>query len=213
MLSPKGNKLITMYVTMAEEGYDRSDGVRVPAHNAYSSFELMRFNSLAKQVLESSDTVLDYGCGGSNWEAPVVISGESLVAKELFNLSDVYRYEPARDLDERRLVDTVVCFDVLEHLFIADVPFVLRDIYRYAKKSVFLNIAGYPALALLPNGENAHTTVRDQMWWKGVLDIISVEFPHIETHFLYSPTYDSGSYIPPWKAEDWINSDKFVANL
>ena len=37
----------------------------------------------------------------------------------------------------------------------------------YANRLVVLNIACYKATALLPNGKNAHVTVRDPMWWKG----------------------------------------------
>ena len=37
-------------------------------------------------------------------------------AIDFFGLKKVYRYEPAREIDERTSVDCVVCFDVLEHI-------------------------------------------------------------------------------------------------
>ncbi len=76
-------------------------------------------------------------------------SGKS--AKEFYCLEKVNRYEPARNIDERVVSDAVLNFDVLEHIFIADVQSVLKDIFSYASKIVVINVACYPASALLPN--------------------------------------------------------------
>ena len=54
----------------------------------------------------------------------------------------------------------VLCFDVLEHIFINDIPWVLKELFENAKQCVIINVAFYKAAALLPNGENAHITVR-----------------------------------------------------
>ena len=63
--------------------------------------------------------------------------------------------------DERASVDCVACFDVLEHIYVLEVGTVLRNIFSHAKKLVILNVVCYEASALLPNGENAHITVRN----------------------------------------------------
>ena len=60
-----------------------------------------------------------------------------------------------------------------------------------------LNIACYPAAAMLPNGENAHITVRDPLWWKGVIDVASIEFPKITVLLICSMSYSSGILFPP----------------
>ena len=52
--------------------------------------------------------------------------------------------------------DLVLCFDVLEHIFINDIPWVLKELFENAKQCVIINVACYKAAALLPNGENAH---------------------------------------------------------
>ena len=57
-------------------------------------------------------------------------------------------------------------FDVLEHIFISDIPYVIHDVFSYSKKLVIINVACYEASALLPNGENTHITVRPPLWWK-----------------------------------------------
>ena len=71
---------------------------------------------------------MDYGCGGSDWDAKNFDpNGQS--AKEFYNLDACYRYEPSRGIDERRNVDCVINFDVLEHIFIADVSKVIDNIF------------------------------------------------------------------------------------
>lgn len=212
-MSPKGKKLLNLYTQMAEKGYKRSDGTFVPPEYVYSSFELRKYAPHVKDLLKSSETILDYGCGGSDWTKPEFIPGLKPTAIEYFNLKKAYMYEPARNIDERQEVDTVICFDVLEHLFIADLMPTLEDIFYYAKKSVILNIAGYKAQALLPNGENAHTIVMPITWWKGVLDMVSIKFPKVEIHILYSTDSMTAQTVAPWKANDWISSETFGLNL
>ena len=147
-LSEKGQRLVDMYSEMAENGYATNIGSNVK--DAYNSFELRKIRDVVRNKFKQHDvrTVLDYGCGGSDWSAPGFEN--EISATDFFGLHKVYSYEPARDIDERALVDCVVCFDVLEHIFVSDVGTVLRDIFSYAKKLVVLNIACYKANALLP---------------------------------------------------------------
>ena len=46
-----------------------------------------------------------------------------------------------------------------------DIEWVLERIISKAKKYVFINLACYPAVALLPNGKNAHININDPDWW------------------------------------------------
>ena len=163
--------------------------------------------ALSQFVPDLIEDVLDYGCGGSDWNAPGFANGISAV--EFFGLRTVHRYEPARDIDERALVDCVVCFDVLEHVYVSDVAAVLRDILSHANKLVILNVACYEANALLPNGENAHITVRNPHWWKGVLDTISVEFPAVSIDLICSPQYNQMQAFPTFSDQQRQADDKF----
>jgi hypothetical protein len=154
-------------------------------------------------------TVLDYGCGGSDWAIPKFDeSGQS--AKDYFNLKEAYQYEPARNIDERQKVDCVLSFDVLEHIFISDVPTVLRDMFSYASRLLVLNVACYPAQAKLPNGENAHITVRGPLWWKGMLDSISIEFPSVTIWLICSTAYRQSTAFEMWSGNMWQSSETFV---
>ena len=145
ILCEKGKQLLKQYETMANEGYDRTNGSRV--ENAYNSFELKKASKHVRGLFDelSIKSVLDYGSGGSNWRDPG-FSG-SLSAIDFFNLDEAFHYEPARCIDERRQVDCVISFDVLEHIFISDIKAVLNEMFSYARKLVVLNVACYEAAA------------------------------------------------------------------
>lgn len=212
-LSEKGEKLIELYDSMVAEGYDRADGTNI--NDVYNDFELRKFRNIVLPYFKEHEikSVLDYGCGGSDWEMLSFDEGTGKSAKDFFNLDAVSYYEPARGLDQRQKVDCVSCFDVLEHVFISDVATVLRDILSYAQKLVVINIACYDSAAMLPNGENAHITVRDPMWWKGILDSISIDFPAINVLLLASPGYRSAQVFELWNATNWSESQNFKINV
>jgi hypothetical protein len=73
-----------------------------------------------------------------------------------------------------------------------------------------LNIACYPANALLPNGENAHITVRDKNWWKAQLDNCALRFPNIYIQLLTSNDWQKTESFPVYRAQDWLDSEEFV---
>lgn len=210
--SKKGQELIALYGQMAAHGYERSDNTKV--EDAFGDFELRPYRAQLASLFREHGiaTVLDYGCGGSDWAAPGFDEGSGLSAIDYFQLDEAFRYEPARGLDERRAVDCVVSFDVLEHIFISDVPKVLRDMFSCARKLLVLNVACYPAAALLPNGENAHITVRSPLWWRGMIDCISSEFPQTKICLICSTGWRQSSAFPMWSAEMWEHSPTFVVN-
>ena len=193
-LCEKGELLIEQYKIMARDGYERVNGAKV--ERAYNSFELKKASRHVKSIFNDLDikTVLDYGSGGCNWHSADFIDNKS--AADFFGLTDAYHYEPARDIDERRKVDCVLSFDVMEHIYISDVKAVLQEIFSYAQKLVVINVACYEAAALLPSGENAHVTVRLPNWWKGALDMVSTDFPDINVCLLCSESYTNMSAFP-----------------
>lgn len=211
-LSAKGQKLIKMYSSMTTDGYDRKDGMHV--ENAFDSFELRYFRHDIKKVLydHKINSMLDYGSGGSDWNLNGFDPDTKQSAKDFFQLESVFKYEPARSIDERQAVDCVLSFDVLEHIFISDVPNALRDLFSYANKLVILNIACYPAEAKLPNGENAHITVRHPDWWKGMVDSIAVEYPHVSILLIGSLAWRKANGFPIYSGNQWLADDKFVIN-
>lgn len=208
-LSSHGNKLLEFYEEMASTGYMRADGVEV--ENAYDDFELRKFRKFVQPKFEESGikTVLDYGAGGSDWAAAGFDQETGLSAQEYFNVENVKIFEPARGFSKKESADGVVCCDVLEHIFLPDIPTVVRELFSLCKKLLVVNVACYEAAALLPNGENAHVTVRDPGWWKGVFDIIALDFPLVEVMLICSKTYDSGLVYETYKSDQWIKSECF----
>lgn len=212
-LSPKGQQLIEMYTTMASSGYKLNDGSTIDV--AFSDFESRRFRSDIKRIFRKHEvrSVLDYGCGGSDWNEKGFDPETGNSAVEFYGLDRAFSYEPARGIDERSsaIADSVISFDVLEHIFISDIPNVLRDIFTNAKKVVILNVACYPANARLPNGENAHITVRAPLWWKGQVDSIATEFPGIEIYLGCSQEWGKLAFFEVFGEGIWQKSNTFVA--
>ena len=208
-LSKKGMELIDLYKDMVVNGYERNDGSKVS--NAYNDFELRKFRAICKPQLQSRDieTVLDYGGGGSDWDAPNFEPSTNESAKQFFKVRDVCTYEPARNLLEKKKSDCVVCMDVLEHIHISDIPKVVAELFSLAKRLLLVNVGCYEAAALLPTGDNAHITVRTPDWWKGMIDAISINYEEVEVVLICSQTYSSGVIYESFRSRDWNEREGF----
>jgi hypothetical protein len=210
-LSHKSLELIKLYEKMVDSGYLRTDDKFVNV--AFSDMEIKAYKGYLREIFfkHNIKSLLDYGCGGSNYEKKNFDG--NLSAKEYFNLNFINLYEPSRNIDNRKLSDAVLCFDVLEHIFITDLPTIIRDIFSYSTNLVVINVACYSASALLPNGENAHITVRPPLWWKGVIDSIAVEFPNINVQLLCSTAWRKVESFKLFKSSDWQEQEGFVVPL
>ena len=209
-LSKQGKHLVKLYESMAAEGYSREDGSKV--ESAYNDFELRKFRTICKEHIAnpSIKTILDYGGGGSDWEAENFDPSSGMSAKQYFDVKTVTSFEPARNKMEKKCSDCVVCMDVLEHIFITDIANVIDELFYLAKKLLVINVACYKAAALLPNGENAHITVRSPDWWKGTIDAIAVRYPNIKVLLICSQTFKTGVIFSPFKSQDWHSSGKYT---
>lgn len=109
-----------------------------------------------KKVVEENNitTILDYGCGKARYHP-----------KEL----NITKYDPGViEFSEKPLgkFDMVMSTDVLEHVEEEFIVPVLDEIFNYATKFVFLSICIVPAKKILPDGRNAHVTVKPKEWWE-----------------------------------------------
>ncbi len=106
-------------------------------------------------------TILDFGCGRSrlvDWLAKI-------------HDAKAYRYDPAIPEFAQMPVDKadlVLCTDVMEHIPQENVEEVIAAI-RAISPHAYFNISCRPADEILPNGENAHCTVRPPRWWARTL--------------------------------------------
>jgi predicted TPR repeat methyltransferase len=106
-------------------------------------------------------TLLDYGCGGG-----LQYSEHNL--DKVWGIEELYCYDPGVQMfiePPTKGYDAVINTDVLEHIPEEHVYDIIQDIYQYAEKFVYFSIATLPAKAILPNGQNAHCTLKTHKQW------------------------------------------------
>src|SRR5262249_17006919 len=110
----------------------------------------------------------------------------------------IYRYDPAipdyktmPGVTPETKFDLVMCFDVLEHIAMMDLPRVLNEVVSRSKNAIF-TISMKPARAKLPDGRNAHVTLLTKTeWMRWIEDVFgkAVEIPTPWEHELLVRTF------------------------
>lgn len=107
------------------------------------------------------DSVLDFGCG------------KGKLATELSKLGlRVDEYDPAIEGKEQiplKQYDMIITTDVLEHLYEDEIETVCKDFLSLSPLTMFHAICCRRAGNLLPDGSNAHKTVKPIEWWDNKL--------------------------------------------
>ena len=118
-----------------------------------------RIRPLVREIAPAS--ILDYGCGQSSLLDHVAPTREIRL----------WRYDPAIPAFATlrvSQVDLVICTDVLEHIPEADLADVVGRINDLSAHAVF-SIDTSPSEQVLPDGTNAHCTVRPAPFWRALL--------------------------------------------
>ena len=160
------------YKKMHVEGYKLSNGKTRTSEKAYNGKSTLIFAKLIKDIILKNKiiTMLDYGCGkGFFYKNPSNQNGLKIKSLKNYWNIDIDLYDPCfeenANLDENKYYDLVICIDVLEHIPTNDIDWILEKLLNKAKKYLFINVACHPAIALLPNGENAHVNIQEPKWW------------------------------------------------
>lgn len=187
--SARYTELLNFYHAMHQEGFTRVDSERptyAAAQEAFVGREVCDYAATirAQLRLTLSRTVLDYGAGkGNQYRLHVAAQGQVYGSLcEYWDVDEVTCYEPGQASTSQapnHADDLVVCTDVLEHIPELDLPWVINEIFSHARNAVFCSIAAYPAFARLPDGENAHVTIRPPAWWHGLLQSTAVLYPKV----------------------------------
>ena len=166
--------MVEMYSTLHREGAEseRKKDAKRTAEQTFSGKMLMENASTIGSLIAGTDSrsLLDYGSGkGEAYQQKDIELPDGSRAASLqdyWKLESIRCYDPGyapfSQLPDERF-DGVICIDVLEHITEPDLPWVLDELFSYARRFVFANIACYPAKKFLPNGKNAHCTVRDPL--------------------------------------------------
>lgn len=141
-----------------------------------------------KRLIERTDArrILDYGSGkGVQYEMKFAVrdQGEWDSVLDYWAVDEVVCFDPAYPPYSRLpegSFDGVIATDVLEHCPEEDVEWILGEMFSYATRFVYATIACYPAQKRLPNGENAHCTIRPAEWWAARFTRQAAERPGVE---------------------------------
>jgi len=183
--SPRYVELVATYREMHLKG-ERHMGV--PAAQTFDGRSLRPHAEDIKRLIDATGalTVLDYGSGkGTQYDPkPLEIPGkgrwDSVI--DYWGVDEVTCFDPAyqpySEIPTGKF-DGVISTDVLEHCPEEDIDWIVDEIFSFASKFVFATIACYPANKRLPNGENAHCTIRPGPWWEEVFRTAAARHPGI----------------------------------
>jgi hypothetical protein len=191
-------ELSRMYAEMHREG-DRVNGIS--ADKTFSGKSLLPVAPQIRRVVEATGAsrLLDYGCGkGTQYQGPFTApdgTRHQSILKYL-GVDGVHRYDPAyapfSQLPTGKF-DGVICTDVLEHCPEEDVPWIVDELFGFANMFVFASVASFPARKVLPNGENAHCTIRPPDWWERVWADTAARIGGIDWEVWVSHLVDRGA--------------------
>lgn len=156
------------------------------ATKAYGATSARKAHYMIPHIrLLKPQSVIDYGCGQSALADMIRSSG----------IPDVCRYDPAIQAFAARpdmTFDLLISVDVLEHVPEIELDDVLADMRAMATHSMLI-IDTKPAKTILPNGENAHATIKPPQWWK---DRLSRHYDFLET--FYFPAKRARACFKTW---------------
>ena len=160
------------YKKMHVEGHRLSTGKIRTSEETYNGKSTLIFAKLIKEIIIKNkiNTMLDYGCGkGFFYKNPSNQNGLQMKSLKNYWNIDIDLYDPCfeenSNLDENKSYDLVICVDMLEHIPTNDIDWVLEKLLTKANKYLFINVACHPAIAILPNGKNAHINIQSPKWW------------------------------------------------
>ena len=163
--SKRYTELLTEYQNM----HKVSDGM-------FNGRSLVKFIDIIKNYLDKHEckSLIDYGCGKGLLYTEdfkkVTRSNEALPVPltEYGGLNKLALFDPVHEENNKLpmgLYDAAISTDVLEHVPTSDLDWVIREIFSYSQKMVFLNIACMPAIKKLADGSNAHISLHSPYDW------------------------------------------------
>ena len=177
----------------------------IPAEHTFPGLSLPAQAPRIKRLVELTDAanILDYGSGkGRQYELSFQLPDGTRIEniRDYWGVNFVQCYDPSyppfSELPAGEF-EGVISTDVLEHCPEEDIPWIVQEMFGFAERFVFANVACFPAKKRLPNGENAHCTIKPVEWWSEILDGIAARHPGLvwEVWIQYLVTGESGQNI------------------
>lgn len=183
--SDRYKELIALYKQMHVEGETH---LNIPPEQTFPGRSLGQQAPRIKEVINATGarTILDYGSGKAQQYKSLRITGENGQVwnnvTEFWDVEDITLYDPCYEPYSTLptgTYDGVVCTDVLEHCPEEDIDWILEEMFGYANIFVYANICCFPARKHLPNGENAHCTIKPLEWWVQKIKAVAARYPAI----------------------------------
>ena len=164
----------------------------------FNGRSLLKFVDIIKGYLERNNckSILDYGSGkGQLYTDSFKDITEEIdnPLPEYWNLDSYELFDPAYEEHSKLPIhrkDAVICTDVLEHIPESDLGWVIDEIFSYARKMVFINVACFEALKTFKDGTNVHVSVFSPGDWLQFLAHRSRKFPKLVI-YVFADTVDA----------------------
>lgn len=183
--SPRYQHLIAQYQSMHREG---EQFLNIPPEKTFPGQSLLPQVARVKAMIDrcGAKLILDYGCGKGLQYRPLTLQGSHgrtwPSVQAFWGVERIACYDPCytpfSTLPQGKF-DGVISTDVLEHCAEEDIDWIIDEMFGYAVRFVFANVACYPAKKRLPTGENAHITVHPKPWWERKLGAIAARHPSV----------------------------------
>ena len=170
-------KNLNFYKDMHKNGYHLIDGRKRDAKDAYDGKSTLAFAPIIKKIIinENINNMIDYGCGKGNFYNHSFNLDNKLIPplSKFWNI-DIKLYDPCYEKYSNFTInetfDLTICVDVLEHIPETDIEWILERFFKISRKFIFINVACYEAIALLPDGRNAHINIKKPTWWSNIIE-------------------------------------------
>jgi hypothetical protein len=190
--SRRYRRLIEQYQLMHTQGETR---LGIPPELTFPGQSLPPQAPHIKRLIRATGarTLLDYGCGKGQqyWPLRIRDAEEGVEYPDIrsyWGVSDVRLYDPGYAPHTEvpsGSFDGVICTDVLEHCPEEDLPWILGELFAYAEKFVYANVACFAARKRLPSGGNAHCTVKPPRWWEELIRKTAARKPQVRYEFRF----------------------------
>src|SRR5688500_18816404 len=149
--SPRYRRLIEQYRQMHEHGDQR---LGIPSDQTFAGQSLPEQAPRIRQLIRrtGSRSILDYGAGkGMQYDLRRIVDDDGIDYPDIrsyWGVEEIRCYDPGYPQFAQLPVgsfDGVICTDVLEHCPEDDMPWILGELFAFARRFVYANVACFPA--------------------------------------------------------------------